>query len=483
MPRNRRMLYFKETIMGYERYPRNSNPQGDYYGRSDTQDYGHDYGSGRSYSYSSARDYQASGAYDDDRNDRNDRNSGQDYGRREYGNQRYDSRERFNRDRDNYGAQGGYGRNDSYQSGSYRGNSDNRYVQQNRYEQGRYEQGRSGGYDQNRYGGGNDQNRYGGGNEQNRYGGERQEYHGSYSHDGRRFLDVGNYSHADDDNQRGRYENRSGYGQQSGQRDQNRQQGYGRQPQGYDYEERGFFARAGDEVRSWFGDEDAERRREQDARYDENSYGNRDSERSYGHRDEDYGHWRRGQIAALDRDYDEYRNENRTKFENEFSSWRTNRQGQRDLLNKVEEHQDVVGSDGEHVGTVDKVRGDRILLTKNDADAGGRHHSIPSSWLKSVDGKVTLSKTASEAKSAWRDEERNQAMFGYGDNTDGSNRGTSATNQSSLNRSTSTSGQSTTGGMSSTGTTSSTGATSTAGQTEQKSGDSTTLNRSGTGSI
>jgi hypothetical protein len=32
-----------------------------------------------------------------------------------------------------------------------------------------------------------------------------------------------------------------------------------------DYEDRGFFERAGDEVRSWFGDEDAERRRDHDA--------------------------------------------------------------------------------------------------------------------------------------------------------------------------------------------------------------------------
>ncbi len=112
---------------------------------------------------------------------------------------------------------------------------------------------------------------------------------------------------------------------------------YGRQPQGYDYEDRGFFARAGDEVRSWFGDEDAERRREADARFDE---------RYYAQQDHDYNHWRSGQIAALDRDYDEYRSENRTKFQNEFSSWRTEREGQRGLLPKVKEHQEVVGSDG-----------------------------------------------------------------------------------------------------------------------------------------
>jgi hypothetical protein len=79
---------------------------------------------------------------------------------------------------------------------------------------------------------------------------------------------------------------------------------------------------------------------------------------------------------------------------------------------------DVVGSDGAHVGTVDKVRGDRILLTKSDVDAGGRHHSIPSRWIDSVDDKVTIRKTAEDAKAHWRDEERNAAFF----NEDGSHR-------------------------------------------------------------
>ena len=51
-----------------------------------------------------------------------------------------------------------------------------------------------------------------------------------------------------------------------------------------------------------------------------------------------------------------------------------------------------------------------------DVDAGGRHHSIPSRWVESVEGKVTLNKTAAEAKQQWQDEERNSAMFNYGDN-------------------------------------------------------------------
>ena len=367
--------------MGYERYPRGTNPQGDYYGRNDPQDYGRDYGSGRDYSYSSARDYQASGQYGrDDRSDRDDR---QGYGAREYGNSRYGQRDQ---QRGYYeSGRGGYDRDDRG-GNRFEGRSENRYVERNRY-------GADAGRDQ---------------------GG--QEYHGSYGSGGRRFEDFGRYKHADDDNYRGgnaRGDYRGG-GERGG-------QSYGRQPQGYDYEERGFFARAGDEVRSWFGDEEAERRREYDSRMDE---------RAYGQHDDDYHSWRRGQIQSLDRDYDEYRRENRSKFESEFGAWRTNRQTQRASLNQVEEHMDVVGSDGEHVGTVDKVRGDRIVLTKNDADAGGRHHSIPSSWLKAVDTKVTLSKSAAEAKAAWRDEERNQAMFGEQGNNRGGY-GTQANSQAS----------------------------------------------------
>lgn len=380
--------------MGNERYPRGTNPQGDYYGRTDPQDYGRDYGAGRDYGYSSARDYQSAGQYGD-RDDRGGDRDRQGYGSRDDG-QRYGPRDQHRSGgSDYYGGRGGSYDRDDHDRGQGRGqgrdqergygrdygHSDNPYVQRNRY-----------GADADR-------------------GGER-EYHGSYGAGGRRFENFGSHAHADDDNYRGNRDRQQSQGRP--------QQGYGRQPQGYDYDDRGFFARAGDEVRSWFGDEEAERRRDYDSRMDDR-YDN--------DRDNDYHSWRRGQIQSLDRDYDEYRRENRSKFENEFGAWRSTRQTQRDSLNKVEEHMDVVGSDGEHVGTVDKVRGDRILLTKNDADAGGRHHSIPSSWLRTVDEKVTLSKSAADAKAAWRDEERNQAMFG--DDNDDRSRYGQASGQSS----------------------------------------------------
>jgi len=218
-------------------------------------------------------------------------------------------------------------------------------------------------------------------------------------------------------------------------------------------QDRGFFDRAGDEVRSWFGDDDAERRRRDDDRragygsdrgfssygggwatefgigdpyaygadtgygYGAGSYGNRATS-DHGRRrepaaqhDHGYQSWRDRQMSAFDRDYDEYRREHQSKFDSEFASWRQNRQSQREQLSKVQEHQEVVGSDGQHIGTVDHVRGDRIRLTKNDGDAQGHHHSIPCAWIQSVDDKVSLSKTADQAKQFWRDEQREEGGF------------------------------------------------------------------------
>ena len=284
------------------------------------------------------------------------------------------------------------------------------------------------------------------------YGAQGDRYRGSYAHDGHRFTEQddrgygGDRSYGRDRSERGdRF-----YGDRDHGGDRFRGD-HQRRDLDYDAEDRGFLARAGDEVRSWFGDEEAERRRERDQRYDEQMarYDDRQG-------DDAYRSWRNTQVSAFDRDYDEYRRENATKFQNEFSAFRTERQTQRDSLTRVTEHMEVVGSDDAHVGTVDKVRGDRIILTKSDPDAGGHHHSIPSRWVSSVEDKVKLRKTASEAKQAWRDEEQQQAMFGdsaqqrygndrFGSDTSNSNRsqqtsrpGTSATTGQALGAGTST---------------------------------------------
>jgi hypothetical protein len=308
----------------------------------------------------------------------------------------------------------------------------------------------------------------------------------------------------------------------SSERDRGRWSGEDRGQGRWSSEDRGFFERAGDEVASWFGDEEAERRRERDRRMAERERGfgggyggnysrervrSRDlSDRGRFDRDEgnrgwfgssgyrgtggesgmhgpmwsterfdsgesryrpmigsDYGRsesfygepgprgdferhsgwrerepygrdemrrtsysgsdrggdfdphyhsWRQRQVHDLDRDYDEFRRENQARFEDEFTSWRQRRQQKRGLLGQIREHMEVVGNDEEHVGTVDRVAGDRIILTKSDPESGGVHHSLSCSEIDRVEAdRVILDCSAEQARHRWRDESRSRALF------------------------------------------------------------------------
>lgn len=129
-----------------------------------------------------------------------------------------------------------------------------------------------------------------------------------------------------------------------------------------------------------------------------------------------YHAWRQRQIDELDRDYDDYRREHQEKFSSDFGTWRQGRQQKRGLLGDIREQMDVVGSDGETVGKVDCVKGDRIILTKADSD-DDRHHSIKCSMIGTVEGgQVRLDIPAEEAKSRFRDED-DRGFFGR-DNRD-----------------------------------------------------------------
>lgn len=228
-------------------------------------------------------------------------------------------------------------------------------------------------------------------------------------------------------------------------------------------DDRGFFDRARDEVSSWFGDDDSERRRERDfrpedsgrersyERYEQNSrYRDEGYRRPYtgrvgggsgfdddsyrgpggqnfdrgqsqretgkssapqGRHDSDYSQWRSRQIDELDRDYDEFRRENQSRFDSEFSTWRGQRQSKRQLLGTVTEHMEVVGSDDQPLGKVDGVKGDRIILTKSDSP-DGRHHFISCSMVDRVeDNKVFLNRTTEEAKREFGNSDRDRALF------------------------------------------------------------------------
>ncbi|MGL6043169.1 MAG: DUF2171 domain-containing protein [Sandaracinobacteroides sp.] len=62
-------------------------------------------------------------------------------------------------------------------------------------------------------------------------------------------------------------------------------------------------------------------------------------------------------------------------------------------LSNINAHMEVVGADGVHIGTVDKVEGDRIRLTKADSGShSDHHHYIAGGLVAAVEGnRVRLS--------------------------------------------------------------------------------------------
>ncbi len=71
---------------------------------------------------------------------------------------------------------------------------------------------------------------------------------------------------------------------------------------------------------------------------------------------------------------------------------------------RIREHMEVVGSDGQHVGTVDHVQGEQIKLTRKDPAAGGEHHYISADLVRDVSDRVQLDRPADEVRRGWRGE-------------------------------------------------------------------------------
>ena len=64
-------------------------------------------------------------------------------------------------------------------------------------------------------------------------------------------------------------------------------------------------------------------------------------------------------------------------------------------VSKISEHMEVVGSDGQHVGTVDHLA---IKLTKKDPAAQGQHHLLNLDVVGSIEGgKLKLTVPAEQA--------------------------------------------------------------------------------------
>lgn len=66
---------------------------------------------------------------------------------------------------------------------------------------------------------------------------------------------------------------------------------------------------------------------------------------------------------------------------------------------KIKEHMPVVCSNNGQFGTVDRLEGDQIKLTK---DAQGQHHYIPQNWVTRVDDKVHVDRPGEQAMREWK---------------------------------------------------------------------------------
>lgn len=56
-------------------------------------------------------------------------------------------------------------------------------------------------------------------------------------------------------------------------------------------------------------------------------------------------------------------------------------------LNQLREHMEIVGADGVHIGTLDKVEGDRLKLSKADSGShADHHHYISAGLVAAVEG-------------------------------------------------------------------------------------------------
>ena len=75
---------------------------------------------------------------------------------------------------------------------------------------------------------------------------------------------------------------------------------------------------------------------------------------------------------------------------------------------EIKPHMEVIGADGVHLGTVDRVEGKRIKLTKADSGGGehiGHHHFVDLGLVADVEGqKVRLSANGAVAVTLEREQ-------------------------------------------------------------------------------
>lgn len=82
-------------------------------------------------------------------------------------------------------------------------------------------------------------------------------------------------------------------------------------------------------------------------------------------------------------------------------------------LDQIREHMEVIGADGVHLGTVDRVEGGRIKLVRADSGVAHQdhHHFVPGGLVAEIEGdSVRLSANADVVAALFEEEESGEAL-------------------------------------------------------------------------
>lgn len=80
-------------------------------------------------------------------------------------------------------------------------------------------------------------------------------------------------------------------------------------------------------------------------------------------------------------------------------------------LSQITEHMDIIGADGVHIGTVDKVEGDRIKMTKADSGThSDHHHYISGGLVAAIEGNQVRLSAAGDAAVLLEEEEGGEPL-------------------------------------------------------------------------
>ncbi|MHA6767775.1 DUF2171 domain-containing protein [Sphingobium ummariense] len=80
-------------------------------------------------------------------------------------------------------------------------------------------------------------------------------------------------------------------------------------------------------------------------------------------------------------------------------------------LSQIREHMTIIGADGVHIGTVNRVEGDRIKMTRADSGSHADHHHYFSGGLvAAVEGDPVRLSAAGDAAVLLEEEEGGEAL-------------------------------------------------------------------------